>query len=78
MVPLFKTHFSIGKSILRLDDVDRIATDNNIDEIYLVEDSMTGFPEAFRLFGNRLRFGLRLSIFNDDNLKKAKETIPDA
>ena len=75
MIPLFKTHFSIGKSILRLDDVDRIATDNNIDEIYLVEDSMTGFPEAFRLFGDRLRFGLRLSIFNDDESPESESKI---
>ena len=75
MVPLFKTHFSIGKSILRLDDVDRIATDNNIDEICLVEDSMTGFPEAFRLFGNRLRFGLRLSIFNDNESEESESKI---
>lgn len=75
MIPLFKTHFSIGKSILRLDDVDRIATDNNIDEIYLVEDSMTGFPEAFRLFGDRLRFGLRLSIFNDDANEESESKI---
>ena len=32
MIPLFKTHFSIGKSILRLEDVCRIANDNKIDE----------------------------------------------
>ena len=66
MIPLFKTHFSIGRSILRIDDVDRICTDNNIDEIFLVEDSMTSFPEAFRTFKDRLRFGLRFSIYNED------------
>ena len=66
MIPLFKTHYSIGKSILRLDEIDRIATDENIDEIYLVEDSMTGFPKAYRLFGDRLRFGLRFSIYNEN------------
>lgn len=75
MIPLFKTHFSIGKSILRLDDVDRIATDNNIDDVYIVEDSMTGFPEAFRLFGDRLRFGLRFSIFNDDEKPESESKI---
>lgn len=72
MIPLFKTHYSIGKSILRLDDVDRIATDHQIDEVYLVEDSMTGFPEAFRLFGDRLRFGLRFSIFNENGEGESK------
>lgn len=75
MTPLFKTHFSIGKSILRLDDVERIANENQINEIYLVEDSMTGFPEAFRLFGERLRFGLRLSIFNDDESPDSESKI---
>ena len=65
MIPLFKTHYSIGKSILRLDEIDRIITDENIDEVYLVEDSMTGFPKAYRLFGDRLRFGLRFSIYNE-------------
>ena len=73
--PLFKTHASIGRSILRLDDVDRICTDNNIDEVYLVEDSMTSFPEAFRLFGDRLRFGLRFSIFNDQDSPESESKV---
>jgi len=72
MIPLFKTHFSIGKSILRLEDIDRITTDQEIEEVYLVEDSMTGFPEAFRLFGDRLRFGLRFSIFNENEEGESK------
>ncbi len=42
MIPLFKTHFSIGKSILRIDDIDRVCTDNQIEEIFLVEDTMCG------------------------------------
>ena len=66
MTPLFKTHFSIGRSILRIDDVDRICTDEKIEEIFLVEDTMTGFPEAFRTLGDRLRFGFRFSIYNED------------
>ncbi len=75
MIPLFKTHFSIGNSILRLDDVDRIATDNNLEEVYFVEDSMTGFPAAFRLFGDRMRFGLRLPIFNEDENPESESKI---
>jgi len=75
MIPLFKTHFSIGNSILRLDDVDRIATDNNLEEVYFVEDSMTGFPAAFRLFGDRMRFGLRLPIFNKDENPESESKI---
>jgi hypothetical protein len=75
MIPLFKTHFSIGNSILRLDDVDRIATDNNLEDVYFVEDSMTGFPAAFKLFGDRMRFGLRLSIFNEDENQESESKI---
>ena len=36
---------------------------------------MTGFPEAFHLFGDRLRFGLRLSIFNDDESPESESKI---
>jgi len=75
MIPLFKTHFSIGRSILRLDDVNRICTENNIDEVYIVEDSMAGFPEAFRLFGESLRFGVRFSIFNEDENPESESKI---
>ncbi len=66
MIPLFKTHFSIGKSILRIDDIDRVCTDNQIEEIFLVEDTMCGFPEAFRTFKDNLRFGVRFSVYNED------------
>tara|TARA_X000001382_G_C3170609_1_gene179338 strand:- start:604 stop:1293 length:690 start_codon:yes stop_codon:yes gene_type:complete len=66
MIPLFKTHFSIGRSILRINDIDRICTDENIEEIFLVEDTMAGFPEAFRTFGDKLKFGFRFSIYNED------------
>lgn len=66
MTPLFKTHFSIGRSILRIHDIDRICTEEDIKEVFLVEDTMAGFPEAFRTFGNRLKFGFRFSIYNED------------
>ncbi len=66
MTPLFKTHFSIGRSILRIDDIDRICTEENIKEVFLVEDTMAGFPDAFRTFGQRLKFGFRFSIYNED------------
>ena len=66
MTPLFKTHFSIGRSILRIDDVDRICKEENIEDVFLVEDTMAGFPNAFRTFGYRLKFGFRFSIYNED------------
>ena len=75
MIPLFKTHSSIGKSILRIEDVKRIADENEFDEVYLVEDTMVGFPEAFRTFGEKLRFGYRFSIFNDEESDDSESKI---
>ena len=53
MLPLFKSHYSIGKSILTLnapseDDggavsVFDIAKKHNLDKVVLVEDSLIGF-----------------------------------
>ena len=73
MIPFFKTHASIGKSILRIDDVYDLTKD--FEEVYFVEDSMTGFPEAFRKFGDRLRFGLRFSMFNEDRNEESESKM---
>jgi len=71
-IPIFKTHASIGKSLLKISDVERIAEENNLEEVFLIEDSMISFPDAFRTFGNKLRFGLRLSIYNEDLTSASK------
>ena len=73
MIPFFKTHSSIGKSILRIDDVHELTKD--FEEVYFVEDSMAGFPEAFRKFGDRLRFGLRFSMYNDDHSEESESKM---
>ena len=80
MIPLFKSNFSIGKSILTLsDDLDnqdeqssdsilRIAKENNLKQVVLVEDTMIGFLEAFKKFSKlniHLIFGLRINCCND-------------
>ena len=76
MVPLFTSHYSIGKSILTLDNPKKekeggarsifsIAKENNLNQVCLVENSMTGFPQALtvsREVGIQLIFGLQLSI----------------
>jgi len=78
MVPLFKSHFSVGKSILTLaepekqkpdgpDSIISIAIENRLKEIYLVEDSLTGFLTAFKsckAHDIHLKFGLRISVCN--------------
>ena len=79
MIPIFKTHYSIGKSILTLeessekdgpDSVFEICKEFDIKELYLVEDSMSGFLKAYEGAKKEsldLRFGLRLKCQNNEN-----------
>ena len=87
MLPLFKSHFSVGRSILTLDlpdaEVDRgpdsifkIVVDNDIDPLILVEDSFSGFLQAKKnseLLGLQLAFGLRISLSQDMNQKPSRD-----
>tara|TARA_R110001583_G_scaffold8965_23_gene42404 strand:+ start:7466 stop:8248 length:783 start_codon:yes stop_codon:yes gene_type:complete len=76
-IPLFKSHFSIGKSILTLDkpsgnrdpdspdSIFEIAVDHGLEEVVLVEDTFMGFLEARKVasdIGVKFRFGLRFNI----------------
>lgn len=79
MTPIFTSHFSIGKSILTLsppekqsadgaDSIFSIAVENNLKKIFLVEESMTGFFDAFRIsksLGIQLIFGYKFSCVNN-------------
>ena len=72
MIPLFKSHYSIGKSILTLereskeggaDSIFSILKENKMKELFLVEDSFRGFYEAEKICNDlkiALRFGLRI------------------
>ena len=75
MIPLFKSHYSLGRSILTLEDkqnadeypdsIIQIAKENDLKEIYLVEDNMSSFLEAYTNTKNnqiKLNYGLRVSI----------------
>tara|TARA_A100001037_G_C15062903_1_gene595638 strand:+ start:288 stop:1025 length:738 start_codon:yes stop_codon:yes gene_type:complete len=76
MVPIFTSHYSIGKSILTLNEprksrefgptsIFEIAEDNNIEHIFLVENTLTGFPQAVSTaerLGVKLSFGLMLNV----------------
>jgi len=78
MIPLFKSHFSFGRSILTLNELEKqkqdgpdsiisIALENSLKEIYLVEDSLTGFLTAFKncqKHSIQLKFGLRIRVCN--------------
>lgn len=76
-LPIFKSHYSLGKSILTLDaPVDKkgkpvensifhLLLTNKLDTLVLVEDCMTGFLEATQQCQSnkiKLVFGLRLSV----------------
>ena len=89
MLPLFKSHYSIGKSILTLDDpithkeggsdsVFSIAVENNLKEVILVEDSLTGFLQAKKNADNlnlKLIFGLRIDMREDASIDPKSESV---
>jgi|TARA_R110002020_G_scaffold115287_4_gene265081 DNA polymerase III alpha subunit len=87
VVPFFKSHYSLGRSILTLDipkeekdkgcsdSIFEIAQEADLKDIFLVEDSITGFLEAYtnaQELNKKLIFGLRLT-FCPDCLKKNEE-----
>lgn len=89
MIALFKSHFSIGKSILTLDDpitqkeggadsIFSIAVENNLKEIVLVEDSLTGFLQAKKnsdKLNIKLIFGLRINMKEDGSIDPKEESL---
>ena len=46
MTPVFKSTFSIGKSILKLEEIIASCKQHDINPLVLVEDSMTGFVKS--------------------------------
>lgn len=77
MIPVFKSHFSIGKSILTLDlessdpegpdSIFSLLADAGKKKLILVEDNLTSFMKAFNAckeLGIELIFGLRLDFYN--------------
>jgi len=78
MIPLFKTTYSL-KSILTLDKPEKvkpdgadsvveIAVSNNLERVYLLEDTMIGFKKALEIFGAKnieLVFGVRFNMCNN-------------
>ena len=83
--PLFKSHYSIGKSILTLaepnedkdgpDSIFEIAAEEKLKSLFLVEDSLIGFLEALKGCEKRgldLRFGLRLTMCDALDQEKNK------
>ena len=87
MLPLFKSHYSIGKSILTLEDPEKekgadsifkICLDENLKDFFLIEDSPIGFLKAKSLsekLSINLIFGLRLKISSYPELVEEDDSI---
>lgn len=83
ILPLFKSHYSIGRSILTLSEPEDSSLDSpdsilslvkeaGLNKFFLIEDNMSGFLEAYvnsKKEGMSLVFGLRLSVCLDMTLK---------
>lgn len=83
LVPIFKSHYSLGRSILTLekegasvddgpDSIVDIAKENEFEEVFLVDDCMGGFLEAYsnlKEAGVKLVFGVRLTVCEDLSIK---------
>ena len=68
MLPVYKSTFSIGKSILTMDKIIELCKSDSANYLLLVEDSMTGFVKAHNSCKDasiQLIFGLRLNCCND-------------
>ena len=85
ITPIFKSQFSLqGRSILTLDkdtdikdnypvSIGGIVKKYGMKEVYLVEDNMSGFFDAYELFnklGVLLKFGVAINLVNDPNEKE--------
>lgn len=78
LTPLFKSHFSIGKSILTLDSPDESRDPSSpnsvfdlvsdLDQVVLIEDSFMGFLQALKVckeMSKQLIFGISLDFCQD-------------
>jgi len=86
VLPLFKSHFSIGKSILTLeekndednepDSIIQIAKDNKLKKVFLVEDCFSGFLQAYKHLKENdidLIFGIKFVFCDNINNKNEEE-----
>ena len=63
MTPIFRTHFSIGKSLLTPKKIKELAEQQNLTEVYVCDDNMSGFRSLIKEFKDSdmtLCLGLKL------------------
>ncbi|MAH46116.1 hypothetical protein CMI37_09805 [Candidatus Pacearchaeota archaeon] len=84
VLPVFKSHYSLGRSILTLENNDSdpdesdsifdICEELKLKELILIDHNMSGFLQAYQNskdLGIKLIFGIRLTICNDMSQKDA-------
>ena len=83
VIPIFKSHFSIGRSILTLakkgsstptgpDSIVDIASENNLKQVVLIDESFAGFLEAYKNLSAcniQLIFGVQMVCCQDLTVK---------
>ena len=65
--PIFKSTYSVGKSILTINEIVQICKDKDFKSLTLVEDNLTSFMKAFHACvknGIDLTYGLRITLCN--------------
>ena len=88
MIALFKSHYSIGRSILTLEHPDKCEEDGpdsvfeitqgKLDKIVLVEDSLIGFLQSQKVaesLGVQVIFGLRISCSHESKTSKDNSCV---
>ena len=95
IIPLFKSHYSLGKSILTLekpedtikngpDSIISLCKENEIKKVFLIEDNMSSFLQAYTncgasdltpVFGLRLNICPDLKVKNEESLNKTSKVI---
>ena len=84
VLPLFKSHYSLGRSILTLengesspdesDSIFDICEENELKTVMIADHNMSGFLQAYqnsKELNIKLVFGVRLTVCNDINQKDA-------
>jgi hypothetical protein len=78
VTPFFKTHYSIGRSIMRPERIFEIAKTRELSQVIFVEDSFAGFRKTFQLFdgsGIQMIFGIRLPVVQSSKEEKPSKLV---
>ena len=75
IIPLFKTSYSIGKSLLRVEDIIDIAQANKLKKVTIVEDNFYGFRTSNAAFLHAnipMVYGVRIPVFQSESERSSR------